>query len=71
MRYIFDVLWCAASFVCFGGLTMLMGGGKFETFTLIGLIAGLGVAGLIFAKAKIRSKKGGILREKGEGRREK
>ena len=48
MRYITDVVWCAVAFLAFAALTMFLGGGAFETFTVIGILAGLGIGSLVF-----------------------
>jgi len=48
LRYITDVIWCAVAFLAFAALTMYLGGGVFKTFTLLGILAGLGIASLIF-----------------------
>jgi len=52
MVYIFDVVWCGIAFTAFAALSFFMGGGLFQTFTLLGLLAGLGISSLLFARAK-------------------
>jgi len=52
MHYIFDVVWCAIAFAGFSFLTIFLANGNFYMFTLIGMLAGLGVAALVFGKAK-------------------
>ena len=56
MRYIFDVIWCAIAFTAFSALTMLLAGGSFYMFTLLGMIAGLGVSAMLLAKIKPKQK---------------
>jgi len=52
MIYVFDIIWCGFAFGAFSLLTMVLADGKFHSFTLIGLIAGIGIAALIFSKVK-------------------
>ena len=50
MYYIFDVLWCALAFAAFSVLTLFFSGGTFETFALMGMLSGIGIAALLFMK---------------------
>jgi len=50
MRYVMDVVWCSLAFVAFVALTLFLGGGEFKTFTLLGILAGVGLASLLFLK---------------------
>ena len=46
--YVLDVIWCAFAFGAFAALTVFLGGGNFETFTVMGILAGLGIGSLVF-----------------------
>jgi len=50
MIYIFDIIWCVIAFVCFAVLTMWLGNGAFEMFTVVGILAGIGISTLIFMR---------------------
>jgi len=52
LNYVFDVLWCGLAFGAFMLLTFVVASGTFHTFSLLGLLAGVGIAGLIFGKIK-------------------
>jgi len=52
LNYVFDVLWCALAFGAFMLLTFFFAGGTFHTFSLLGLLAGIGISGLVFGKLK-------------------
>jgi len=56
MHYIFDVVWCALAFVGFSALTIFLAGGSFYMFTLLGMLAGIGVSALLFSKFKAKKK---------------
>ena len=47
VRYIFDIIWCAAAFTAFSALTLFLHDGKFETYMLLGALGGLAACSLI------------------------
>jgi len=54
--YVFDVLWCGLAFGAFMLITFTFASGTFYTFSLLGLLAGIGVSALVFSKFKKRKK---------------
>ncbi|MCL2848245.1 MAG: hypothetical protein FWE13_05850 [Firmicutes bacterium] len=52
MNYIFDIIWCGIAFSGFSVLTIFLASGTFHMFTLLGMLAGLGISAIIFSKTK-------------------
>jgi len=56
MHYIFDIIWCGIAFSGFSILTLFLASGVFYMFTLLGMIAGLGISAILFSKFKKKIK---------------